>query len=127
MRSNTKSTFPRLLSSLLLATSLTTSAFADVITGIPDSAPAGYEEWTSPLVLPAKPITGDGDWSAAYAKAKAFVGQLTLEEKVNLTTGTDTTDRCVGNTGQIPRLGFKGLCLEDSPLGVRDTDFASAL
>jgi hypothetical protein len=27
-------------------------------------------------------------WEDAYAKAKAFVSQLTLAEKVNLTTGT---------------------------------------
>jgi beta-glucosidase len=30
--------------------------------------------------------TGEG-WAAAYAKAQAFVSQLTLLEKVNLTTG----------------------------------------
>lgn len=30
------------------------------------------------------------------------------------------------NTGTIPRLGFAGLCLEDSPLGVRFADYASA-
>jgi beta-glucosidase len=28
------------------------------------------------------------DWEDAYAKAKDFVSQLTLMEKVNLTTGT---------------------------------------
>lgn len=32
-------------------------------------------------------MDGSGDWAAAYAKAKEFVGQLTLLEKVNLTTG----------------------------------------
>jgi beta-glucosidase len=32
-------------------------------------------------------MDGSGDWNAAYEKAKAFVGQLTLLEKVNLTTG----------------------------------------
>lgn len=29
-------------------------------------------------------------------------------------------EHCVGETGSIPRLGFRGLCLQDSPLGVRD-------
>lgn len=29
------------------------------------------------------------------------------------------SERCVGETGSIPRLGFRGLCLQDSPLGVR--------
>jgi len=26
----------------------------------------------------------------------------------------------------VPRLGIRSLCLEDSPLGVRDTDFVTA-
>lgn len=119
--------FSRLLSTLLLSLSLSSFVSADLATGIPDAAPAGYEEWISPIVQPAKPIAGDGDWGAAYAQAKVFVSQLTLEEQVNLTTGVDTTARCVGNTGEVTRLGFKGFCLQDSPLGVRDTDFASAL
>lgn len=28
-------------------------------------------------------------------------------------------ERCVGQTGAIPRLGFRSMCLQDSPLGVR--------
>lgn len=32
----------------------------------------------------------------------------------------------MGNTGAIPRLGFRSLCLQDSPLGIRFADFASA-
>jgi hypothetical protein len=32
-------------------------------------------------------MEGQGDWAAAYSKAQAFVRQLTLLEKVNLTTG----------------------------------------
>lgn len=28
-----------------------------------------------------------GDWKAAYAKARSIVSQMTLLEKVNLTTG----------------------------------------
>jgi beta-glucosidase len=32
-------------------------------------------------------MDGSGGWDAAYAKAQAFVKQLTLLEKVNLTTG----------------------------------------
>lgn len=67
-----------------------------------------------------------GDWATAYAKARAFVSQLTLEEKVNLTTGTGwEVDKCVGQTGSIPRLGFRAMCLQDSPVGVRDSDFNS--
>lgn len=67
-----------------------------------------------------------GDWATAYTKARAFVSQLTLQEKVNLTTGTGwELDLCVGQTGSIPRLGFRALCLQDSPVGVRDSDFNS--
>jgi len=32
-------------------------------------------------------MDGQGDWAEAYHKARAFVAQLTLLEKVNLTTG----------------------------------------
>jgi beta-glucosidase len=50
-----------------------------------------------------------------------------LLEKVNLTTGVGWEgEKCVGNTGAIPRLGFEALCLQDSPLGVRFADFVSA-
>lgn len=67
------------------------------------------------------------DWAAAYEKAKAFVSQLTLLEKVNLTTGTGwQSQSCVGNVGSIPRLGFDPLCLQDSPLGIRFADYVSA-
>jgi len=112
---------------LALSTSaLLASVRADVITRIPDAAPPGFEEWTSPIVVPAKNVSGDGSWSSAVAKARAFVAQLTLDEKVNLTTGIGINGRCVGNTGEVSRLGFKGICLQDSPLGVRLTDFASA-
>lgn len=74
-------------------------ALADVVTGIPDSAPPGFEQWTSEIVLPAKDVVGDGDWGSAVARARTFVAQLTLEEKVNVTTGADIFGRCVGNTG----------------------------
>ncbi|KAI9434687.1 beta-glucosidase [Lactarius indigo] len=63
-------------------------------------------------------------WTNAYAKAKAKVATFTLEQKVNVTTGVGWEGgRCVGN---IPPVGdFPGLCLEDSPLGVRFADFAT--
>jgi beta-glucosidase len=66
-------------------------------------------------------------WEDAYAKAKDFVSQLTLLEKVNITTGTGwMSERCVGNVGSIPRLGFRGLCMQDGPLGIRLADYNSA-
>ena len=35
------------------------------------------------------------------------------------------TERCVGQTGAVPRLGIRSLCLQDSPLGVRSSAFAT--
>ncbi|KAI9821322.1 MAG: hypothetical protein M1827_004058 [Pycnora praestabilis] len=69
---------------------------------------------------------GSGNWSAAYAKARQFVCQLTLTEKVNLTTQTGTGQSYGYSLGQIPRLNFQGLALDDSPTGVRSTDYTSA-
>lgn len=41
----------------------------------------------SPPFYPSPWMKSTGEWSAAYEKAKSFVGQLTLLEKVNITTG----------------------------------------
>ncbi|EON69810.1 hypothetical protein W97_09073 [Coniosporium apollinis CBS 100218] len=72
-------------------------------------------------------MDGSGEWAAAYARAQQFVSQLTLLEKVNLTTGVGWQgEACVGNVGSIPRLGFPSLCMQDSPLGVRLSDYNSA-
>ncbi|KAI1410099.1 glycoside hydrolase family 3 protein [Hypoxylon sp. FL1857] len=66
-------------------------------------------------------------WEEAYAKARDFVSQLTLAEKINLTTGVGWEGGpCVGNTGSVPRLGFRSLCTQDSPLGIRFADYVSA-
>ncbi|KAF7344682.1 Beta-glucosidase [Mycena venus] len=111
---------------LALLASFTLLAFADINTGAPDAAPAGFEKWVSPVVLPAPSVLGRGDWKSAVEKATQLVARLTLEEKVNVTTGVDVLGRCLGNTGEIPRIGWKGLCLQDSPLGVRLAQFASA-
>lgn len=62
----------------------------------PDPAPAGYSEWISPIVVPAPNVNGDNGWAAAVSKAQAFVNQLTLQEKINMTTGVGTTGRCLG-------------------------------
>lgn len=65
-------------------------------------------------------------WQDAYAKARAFVSQLTLLEKVNLTTGVGwEAEQCVGQIGAIPRLGLSSMCMHDSPVGVRGTDYNS--
>lgn len=52
---------------------------------------------------------------------------MTLEQKVNVTTGVGWENGlCVGNTPPIEELDYPGLCLEDSPIGVRDADFVTA-
>jgi hypothetical protein len=42
----------------------------------------------SPPYYPSPWGDGKGEWQEAYEKARGFVSQLTLAEKVNLTTGT---------------------------------------
>ncbi|KAJ5795455.1 CAZyme family GH3 [Penicillium psychrosexuale] len=80
----------------------------------------------SPPYYPSPWMTGEGEWSEAYTRAVEFVSNLTLAEKVNLTTGAGwEQERCVGETGGIPRLGMWGMCMQDSPLGVRSSDYTS--
>jgi len=96
-------------------------------TSSPFNNPGAVSGQTSPPSYPSPWGEGLGDWADAYSRAKTFVSGLTLLEKVNLTTGVGWEgEKCVGNNGAIPRLGFKALCMQDSPLGVRDTDFNSA-
>ncbi|CAE6422317.1 unnamed protein product [Rhizoctonia solani] len=67
-----------------------------------------------------------GEWAAAITKAKEAVAKLTLSEKVSLGTGVQwQRGHCVGNTSAISSIDFPGLCLQDSPLGVRFADKVS--
>ncbi|OAA54303.1 beta-glucosidase [Niveomyces insectorum RCEF 264] len=72
----------------------------------------------------------DPAWTDSYDKARALVAQMTLAEKVNVTSGTGyfmaNNIPCAGNTGSVPRLGFPRLCFQDSALGVHATDHATA-
>ncbi|KAK8210303.1 hypothetical protein M8818_003471 [Zalaria obscura] len=88
---------------------------------------SGPTDGQSPPFYPS-PLGGTvATWQESYAKAAKLVQQMTLVEKVNLTTGTGwSQDLCVGNTGPVPRLGFPSLCLQDGPLGLRFSDHASA-
>ncbi|RJE26157.1 hypothetical protein PHISCL_01507 [Aspergillus sclerotialis] len=70
---------------------------------------------------------GYGNWSAAYEKARHFVCQLTLTEKVNFTTGVGTGQTVGYSNSIIPRIGFRGLAGDDGPTGVRGADYTSAL
>ncbi|CUA73752.1 hypothetical protein RSOLAG22IIIB_01269 [Rhizoctonia solani] len=70
--------------------------------------------------------TSTGEWAIAIAKAKKAVAKLTLAEKVSLGTGVQwQKGHCVGNTAAISSIDFPGLCLQDSPLGVRFADKVS--
>ncbi|KAI0002806.1 beta-glucosidase-related glycosidase [Xylariaceae sp. FL0662B] len=80
----------------------------------------------SPPVYPS-PIgngTTNSRWALAYQRAKALTGQMTLEEKTNITRGFPGT--CVGNSGAVPRLGVPPLCFSDAPDGVRGLEYVSA-
>ncbi|KAI1384789.1 glycoside hydrolase family 3 protein [Hypoxylon trugodes] len=81
----------------------------------------------SPPVYPSPPGKGVGIWADAYYSAQDLVGQMTLEEKVNITRGFTVTDNvCAGNTGTVPRLGWPGMCLHDAGNGVRATDLVNS-
>ena len=64
-------------------------------------------------------------WAEAHSKAQQFIAGWSVEDKVNSVTGVGWQNgRCVGNIGAVG--SWPGLCLEDSPLGVRLTDFVTA-
>ncbi len=65
----------------------------------------------------------DGKWQAAYHRARSLVDQMTITEKVNLTTGIGALNGpCSGNTGSVPRLNISSICIQDGPLSVRGAD-----
>lgn len=83
-------------------------------------------------VYPSPQMSGSGNWAHSFEKAKKFVDKLTVEEKVILVSGDEsstgssgTRNGCSGNIRPIPRLNFTGLCLSDAGQGVRATDFVS--
>ncbi|TLD25476.1 hypothetical protein PspLS_05564 [Pyricularia sp. CBS 133598] len=107
---------------------------ATLVAGAGVSAhPGDYSKLERRAVATSEPhypqpwMNPDADgWQEAYVKAKDFVSQMTLLEKVNLTTGVGwASDLCVGNVGAVPRLGLRSLCLQDSPTGIRFADWVS--
>ncbi|KAF6798172.1 cel3e secreted beta-glucosidase [Colletotrichum sojae] len=84
----------------------------------------------SPEVFPSRhdaaPGKGTGKWKDAYASARKLVGEMTLEEKANITRGYAGDNTCAGNTGSVPRLGWPGMCLHDAGNGVRATDLVNS-
>jgi beta-glucosidase len=87
------------------------------------TGPAPCSQSSSLTYLLLANTTGPGGWEEALVKANAFVALLTIEKKAWMTTGANGP--CVGNIGAVPRVGFYGLCLQDSLLGIRAVDYAS--
>ncbi|RSM10911.1 hypothetical protein CDV31_007039 [Fusarium ambrosium] len=110
----------RLLIWSLLSQGLLAQDAQDVITS--DT----YFYGLSPPVFPTPEQQESGPWAEAVAKAKDLVSRMTLEEKVNLTSGVSTDTGCSGIIPGISRLGFPGLCLADAGNGVRNTDYVNS-
>ncbi|KAB8068393.1 putative beta-glucosidase E [Aspergillus leporis] len=67
------------------------------------------------------------EWAEDYEKAAMLVANMTLIDKVNITTGTGfQMGLCVGNTGPAESVKFPSLCLQDGPMGIRFADHISA-
>ncbi|KFA60338.1 hypothetical protein S40285_06032 [Stachybotrys chlorohalonatus IBT 40285] len=65
-------------------------------------------------------VPEDSPWAPAYARAEESLGLLSLEEKVDLVTGSGWhTGPCVGNNYAVPTIGWRPICIQDGPLGVR--------
>ncbi|KAG9591803.1 glycoside hydrolase family 3 protein, partial [Aureobasidium melanogenum] len=62
--------------------------YPDAISPNPNAVSGAQTNQTSPSSYPSPWGSGAGEWAEAYKKAIKVVEQLTLEEKVNLTTGT---------------------------------------
>ncbi|KAJ3109316.1 hypothetical protein HDU97_007810 [Phlyctochytrium planicorne] len=80
---------------------------------------------TSPL--PSANFNDLMTWDQAIDKASKLVDTLTVEEMATIASGIGwATGPCVGNINPVPRIGFKGLCLQDAPTGVRYVQNVSA-
>lgn len=94
---------------------------------IPLTQPSDPDGYTSEPYYPTPKGGWILEWKEAYDKAYAAVSNMTLAEKVNLTTGAGLLmGPCVGQTGSALRFGIPRLCLQDGPLGVRNTDHSTA-
>jgi hypothetical protein len=105
------------------------------ITSPPPAATSAGQSWnySSPFYdyplnasLPDNNVYISPQWQEAHERARSELVGWTLDEKVDLTTGVQwMRGRCVGNIPAIPGQDFPGLCLQDSPTGVRFADFVS--
>jgi len=81
----------------------------------------------SPPVYPSPNAIGAGTWAQSHRKSKTFVSQMTLEEKSQLVSGVITQQNgCGGFIASIDRLGFPGLCLQDSSSGVHAAELVNS-
>lgn len=65
-------------------------------------------------------IDSRGEGQSYYGYARAL---LDIDGSGLITTGSGwQQEQCVGQTGGVPRLGIRGQCLQDSPVGVRYTE-----
>ncbi|KAH8696557.1 putative beta-glucosidase [Talaromyces proteolyticus] len=88
-----------------------------IITALTASFANGQGDFSTPNA------TGAGGWEDAFKKASSMTANLDFDEKAFIATGVNGP--CVGNIPAIPRLGFKGLCLQDGPLSLRQSSYAS--
>ena len=63
------------------------TTYPDAVSPNPAAIEGTQENQTSPPWYPSPWGSGSGGWAQAYTKAQAIVSQMTLVEKVNLTTG----------------------------------------
>jgi beta-glucosidase len=71
-------------------------------------------------------VTGTA-WASAYSAASAALAKLSTQDKVNVVSGIGwDKGPCVGNTAAISSIGYPELCLQDSPLGIRYANSATA-
>lgn len=67
-----------------------------------------------------------GSWQEAIQRAKDFIQDWSLEEQVALATGSGwQVGPCVGNIKSNEQRGFKGMCFQDAPTGVRYADLVN--
>ena len=77
----------------------------------------------SPPFYPSPKTQGHGNWSDAVHKARAYVRKFSTEDQSALVTGSGFgRGRCVADIAPIKKHNFPGLCLMDSPTGVRGAD-----
>ncbi|KOS13956.1 beta-glucosidase [Malassezia pachydermatis] len=82
---------------------------------------------SSPPTYPSPNTTTRGYWDEPVRRARETVSKMNVSDLVTLVTGSGYGNGlCVGNIAPIPSIEFPGLCLQDSPLGLRGVDLATA-